>query len=156
MCHFSPIVPVRGAFNVCPSCPEEYQALYAVFNFWQLGNMEQKDMRQFTWDFEVIWEMPCGIFRIHREISPIRVEIPSGVGSLEKVSSQMDTETLLWFSLLFSSIGIGYFVYGKKQRRALPLMSGVVLCVYPYFVTNPFLFFGIGAALVVLPFFIRV
>jgi hypothetical protein len=61
----------------------------------------------------------------------------------------------MW-SLFFSSIGIGYFIYGKKQKRSVPLISGAVLCAYPYFVTNPFLFFGIGIVLAVAPYFIRI
>jgi len=31
----------------------------------------------------------------------------------------MDTASLLW-GLLFSSIGFGYFLYGKKQSSATP------------------------------------
>lgn len=67
----------------------------------------------------------------------------------------METETWLMLSLLFGSVGIGFFVYGKKQRKIIPLISGILLCGYPYFVSNVYLFLGIGIVLVVLPFFIR-
>ncbi len=43
----------------------------------------------------------------------------------------MDTGLLLW-GLLFSSIGLGFFLYGKKQGAIVPLMCGLV--VIPYFV----------------------
>ena len=67
----------------------------------------------------------------------------------------MNTSLLLW-SLLFSSIGLGFFVYGKKQKAVVPLLSGLGLMIYPYFVSNPLLLVAIGAALVMLPYFVRI
>jgi hypothetical protein len=67
----------------------------------------------------------------------------------------MNTSLLLW-SLLFSSIGLGFFVYGKKQKAVVPLLSGLGLMIYPYFVSSTILLVVIGAALVVLPYFIRI
>jgi len=57
--------------------------------------------------------------------------------------------------LLFGSIGLGYFIYGKKQRAVVPLVCGLVLMVFPYFVSNPFLLAGIGAVLCAIPYFLR-
>jgi hypothetical protein len=62
--------------------------------------------------------------------------------------------TLLW-GLLFSSIGLGFFIYGKKQRAVVPLVCGIALMVYPYFVSNVMLLVGIGALLLVIPYFLR-
>jgi predicted membrane protein len=67
----------------------------------------------------------------------------------------MNTSLLLW-SLLFSSIGLGFFVYGKKQKAVVPLLSGLGLMIYPYFVSNTLLLVAIGAALSVLPYFVRI
>jgi len=67
----------------------------------------------------------------------------------------MSTSLLLW-SLLFSSIGLGFFVYGKKQKAVVPLFSGLGLMIYPYFVSSTPLLVAIGAALIALPYFIRV
>jgi len=61
----------------------------------------------------------------------------------------------MW-SLLFSSIGLGFFMYGKKQKAVVPLFSGLGLMIYPYFVSNTILLVSIGAALIVLPYFVRV
>jgi hypothetical protein len=63
-----------------------------------------------------------------------------------------DTSSLLW-GLLFGSIGIGYFVYGRRQRRAMALVAGVLLCVFPYFVSNAVLTVFLGALLMALPYF---
>lgn len=65
-----------------------------------------------------------------------------------------DTSALLW-GLLFSSIGLGYFVYGRKQRRPLVFWTGVALIIYPYFVASPLILIGIGVALLAVPFVIR-
>jgi predicted membrane protein len=66
----------------------------------------------------------------------------------------MDTASLLW-GLLFSSIGLGFFIYGKKQRAVVPLVCGLVLMIFPYFVPNTLLLVAIGAVLVALPYFLR-
>ena len=63
------------------------------------------------------------------------------------------TGWLLW-GLLFGSIGLGYFIYGKKQRSAVPLCCGLALMIYPYFVSN-MLLVGIGVALCAVPYFLR-
>ena len=66
----------------------------------------------------------------------------------------MDTAALLW-GLLFSSAGLGLFVYGKKARAAVPLACGLALMALPYFVSNTSLLVAVGAALLALPYFVR-
>ena len=66
----------------------------------------------------------------------------------------MDSSTLLW-GLLYGSIGMGYFVYGKRQQRVAALLSGIGLIVFPYFVSNVWLSLLIGVALMALPYFLR-
>ena len=57
--------------------------------------------------------------------------------------------------VVFGSIGLGYFVYGRKQKMIVPLFSGVTLMIYPYFVSNHLLLVAIGCVLLGLPYFIR-
>ncbi|MDR3412664.1 MAG: hypothetical protein P4L87_17260 [Formivibrio sp.] len=66
----------------------------------------------------------------------------------------MNTSSL-FLGLLFSSIGFGFFIYGKKQKTLVPLLCGLVLMVYPYFISNWMLLVAIGVALMVIPYFIR-
>jgi hypothetical protein len=66
----------------------------------------------------------------------------------------MNASILLW-GLLFSSIGLGYFLYGKKQRAAVPLVCGVALMIYPYFIPNVGALIAIGMALAAIPYFLR-
>ena len=62
--------------------------------------------------------------------------------------------TLLW-GLLFGSIGFVFFTYGRKQEAFVPLICGVLLMVYPYFISNTILIIIIGIALMVIPYFLR-
>ena len=66
----------------------------------------------------------------------------------------MNASVLLW-GLLFSSIGLGFFLYGKKQRAVVPLVCGLVLMVFPYFVSNNLALVAIGVVLTVIPYFLR-
>jgi len=65
-----------------------------------------------------------------------------------------DTAQLLW-GLLFGSIGLGFFIYGKKQRAVVPLLVGIALFVFPYVISNVYMLVFVGAALVALPYFVR-
>ena len=51
-------------------------------------------------------------------------------------------------SVLVGSIGMGLFMYGKRQRRSPHLAIGIVLMVFPYLVPSVALMFVIAAALV--------
>ena len=56
---------------------------------------------------------------------------------------------------MFSSIGLGFFLYGKKQRAVVPLVCGLVLMIYPYFIPNVVALVAIGAVLTAVPYFFR-
>ena len=61
----------------------------------------------------------------------------------------MDNDTAWWFvSLAIGAGGAGLFLYGKRQGRWPQLACGVLLSVYPYFVTNVWVMMGIAIALV--------
>jgi len=64
----------------------------------------------------------------------------------------LDANSLL-ASLLVSSIGFVLFVYGKRQRRVPQLAVGLILLIYPYFVTGVLAMFAIAAALLLLLWF---
>ena len=49
--------------------------------------------------------------------------------------------------LIFGSIGFVYFVRGKKQREYKPLVIGIILMGYPYFITNTFWLYAAGVGL---------
>ena len=67
----------------------------------------------------------------------------------------MDMGTIVMLSVLFSAIGAGYVLYGKKQRQVVPLLTGLALCVYPYFLSNGSAIAVVGILLTVVPWFIR-
>ncbi len=65
------------------------------------------------------------------------------------------TTAQLLLGVLFSSIGLGYFLYGKKQKVTVPLVCGLVLMIFPYFVGNTAMLTTIGIILSLLPYFVR-
>jgi hypothetical protein len=66
----------------------------------------------------------------------------------------LSTATLLW-GLLFGSTGLAFFVYGRNQRAVVPLVCGVALMIFPYFVSGTFALVAVGAALIAIPYFVR-
>ena len=57
----------------------------------------------------------------------------------------------LYISILISSIGFGYFIYGKKQSDFYFLIAGLILIVYPYFTKGVFIII-VGVLLLLAPF----
>ncbi|MFC5526146.1 hypothetical protein ACFPPA_10365 [Rhodanobacter ginsengisoli] len=66
----------------------------------------------------------------------------------------MSASTLLW-GVLFGSIGLGFFLYGKKQQAIVPLVCGVALMVFPYFVSGTAWLVVIGMTLMAIPYFAK-
>ena len=66
----------------------------------------------------------------------------------------VDTASLLW-GTVFGAIGAGYILYGRRQREAIPLLCGIGLVGFTWFVTNPWAIVLAGAALMAAPFVAR-
>ena len=54
--------------------------------------------------------------------------------------------------IISGAFGMAYIVYGKRQAKLVPVIAGLLLCVYPYFTENPFALCAIGAMLLAAPF----
>lgn len=60
----------------------------------------------------------------------------------------------LFIGMIISTVGVGYIMYGKRQTKFVPVIAGVVLCIYPYFVDEWVWLVVIGVPLLVAPFLI--
>jgi hypothetical protein len=60
----------------------------------------------------------------------------------------------LFFGIVTGALGLAYIVYGKRQTKFVPLIAGVALCAYSYFVTSWLWLCVIGALLLAAPFVI--
>ena len=69
---------------------------------------------------------------------------------------EMDSTAMLLWGLLFGSIGFGFFLYGKKQKAVVPLITGIALCIVPYFIVNVYALVTVGVILMAIPFFVRI
>ncbi len=72
------------------------------------------------------------------------------------ISTRLDLTTWLIIGVITGAVGTGYFVYGKTQQRPIPLIAGIALCVYPYFISQLWLAIVIGVVLIVVPLVVRV
>ena len=68
----------------------------------------------------------------------------------------MSSTAVLMWGMLFGAIGFGFFLYGKKQKKVVPLITGIALCVVPYFIANVYALVIVGVILMAIPFFVRI
>lgn len=67
----------------------------------------------------------------------------------------MESESLLIWGMLFGAVGLGFFIYGKKQKAIVPLLTGIALFIFPYFISDVFVLVGVGLAIMAMPYFVR-
>lgn len=63
--------------------------------------------------------------------------------------------SMIMWSVLFGAIGMGYFVYGKRQQAIVPLWIGMALMVFPYFIASVTSLVIVGMVLVAIPYILR-
>jgi hypothetical protein len=56
----------------------------------------------------------------------------------------------LFASLIWGSIGFGYFIYGKKQASWVPLAGGILMMIASYFIGSALLMSLVGLGIMVL------
>jgi len=64
----------------------------------------------------------------------------------------MPSGSTLLIGMIAGVFGVAYFVYGKRQAKLAPLIAGVALCVYPYFIESVLWLCVVGAVLLAAPF----
>ena len=69
--------------------------------------------------------------------------------------ANLGSEASIIWGVIFSAVGLAYFVYGKKQHCFVPLLCGMGLMAFPYFISNVVLLVVVGLALAVIPYFSR-
>jgi hypothetical protein len=61
----------------------------------------------------------------------------------------MGLSSYLFAALIWGSIGMGFAIYGKKQRALAPLLGGILLMGISYLISSALLMSLVGVALVV-------
>jgi len=54
-------------------------------------------------------------------------------------------------AFILGTIGIGYFIYGKKQASASALFAGILLNLLPLMISNLVALYALGLFLMVMP-----
>jgi hypothetical protein len=61
----------------------------------------------------------------------------------------------LLLSMVYSTIGLGMFMYGRRAVRIIPLVAGLALMVVPYFFSSLLWMSVVNVALMGLPILLR-
>jgi hypothetical protein len=56
--------------------------------------------------------------------------------------------------IITGALGVAYIVYGKRQTKFVPLIAGVLLCAYSYFIDSWVWLCVVGALPLAAPFVI--
>jgi len=57
--------------------------------------------------------------------------------------------------IIFGAIGFAVFLYGKKNKFFRPMIIGIALMAYPYFISGTFFLYLVGIALTAALYFWR-
>jgi hypothetical protein len=60
----------------------------------------------------------------------------------------------LFFGIVAGAIGMAYLLYGRRQTKLVPVIAGILLCIYPYFIQSWLWLCVMGALLLAAPFVI--
>ena len=66
----------------------------------------------------------------------------------------MFSTSFLFASLVWGSVGLGYFIYGKKQGSWVPMIGGVLMMAASYFFSSALLMSLVCVALVAAIYFL--
>jgi len=77
-----------------------------------------------------------------------------GVAVSSRYSVLNSSVNSLLVGVVASAMGVGYFIYGKRQTKIVPMVAGVLLCVYPYFIDSLLWSVLVGLLLIAAPFLI--
>lgn len=53
----------------------------------------------------------------------------------------------IWSNLMIGLLGFSFFLYGKKAARPYPLIAGLAMSIYPFFISSPLWLWTITAAI---------
>ena len=60
----------------------------------------------------------------------------------------------LYVGIVAGAVGMGYFIYGRRQAKYVPMIAGVLLGIYPYFTDSLLWLCVVGTILLAAPFLI--
>jgi len=66
----------------------------------------------------------------------------------------MFNANFLFASLIWGSVGLGYFIYGKKSGSWVPMVGGIVMIAVSYVVPSALIMSLISVSLIALVYFL--
>jgi hypothetical protein len=74
--------------------------------------------------------------------------------SIEPPLPHMFNANFLFASLIWGSVGFGYFIYGKKQSSWSPMIGGVLMMAVSYFISSALLMSLVSIGIIVAVYFL--
>ena len=71
------------------------------------------------------------------------------------MSDLLGNENTLIASLIWGSVGLGFFIYGKKQRAMIALFGGILITGFSYFIASALYMSLASIAAIVAIFFLK-
>ena len=87
----------------------------------------------------------------HQKITTLTL-LKTTVALRETLILMTFTAANLFGQILFGAIGLGAFIYGKKQSSFMAMLLGVAISAFPYVVGETWMLYAIGSALTALLF----
>ena len=76
----------------------------------------------------------------------------AGIG-LPQANDFSTAKIFAW--IIFGAIGSAVFLYGKKNKFLKPIIIGIALMVYPYFISGTLFLYLVGTAMIATLYFWR-
>jgi hypothetical protein len=61
----------------------------------------------------------------------------------------------LFSAVMISCLGMGFFLYGKRAARLWPLLAGLAMGIFPFFIVSVWLMWAITAGIVIAVYLLR-
>jgi len=90
-----------------------------------------------------------------KDMQSLKTDLASSSGTSSDLIFFGLSMTGIFFGFLFSMLGFAYFRIGKRNQNFKRMILGVLLMIYPYFVTNTIYIILIGLFLSLLPVFLK-
>jgi hypothetical protein len=78
--------------------------------------------------------------------------LPTCEGPEHKLDFSIES---MLIGIMVSSFGLAYFTYGRKQQRLTPLISGLLMMILPFLVTNLVMLVSVTVLLCLAPWVVQ-
>lgn len=91
---------------------------------------------------------------VNESVSMVDVNAMLHMAGVTTASGGINTANII-ANLIFGTVGFVLLMYGWKNKEPKPLVFGLVISIFPFFITNAILIYVIGIGLIAWAYFWR-